>query len=93
MKGVPGRGGVLRSAWLGESVPHGPKFTNERLLLFESPSAPISISELVGLMGGGHRATSLGCPPPQILGNGVSSHPAKVRARLVARVHPGALGL
>lgn len=31
-------------------------------------------------------------PPPQILGNGASSHRAKVRASLVARVHPRALG-
>lgn len=92
MKGVPGRGGVLRSAWLGENVPDGPKFTNERLLRFGSLSAPVSISESVGLWGGGHRAMSLGCPPSQILRNGVSSHQAKVRASLMARVHPGALG-
>lgn len=88
MKGVPGRGGVLRSAWLGESVPDGPKFTNERLLRFGSLSAPISISESAGLWGVGHRVMSLGCPPSQILGNGASPHPAKVRASLVARVHP-----
>lgn len=46
-------------------------------------SAPISVSELVGLWGGW---------PPHILGNGVHSHRAKVRASLVARVHQGALG-
>lgn len=32
------------------------------------------------------------CPPPQILRNGTSFHRAKVRASLVARVHPRALG-
>lgn len=63
VKGVPGRGGVLRSAWLGDRVPGGPKFTNERLLRFGS-LCPHFLFRAQELMGGGcPQSHGSGCPP------------------------------
>lgn len=87
VKGVPSRGGVLRSACVGDRVPDGPKFTSGGLLRFGSLCLHFRF-RVQELMGDGHRAMGLGVHPKRILVNGVSSHRAKVRASLVASVCP-----